>query len=444
MWQNLSGKHELYEFVIKSYRKGEMVINTKQFFQFALICSVFVFGVGVINYSYASTQQQIQHNHIVSNNQSNDLSSLHVLLNPDTGPVDDSKVPCVAFMVGREILPVAEPNYCLSSLSHLTNSNGEIEMLVGKKVQLRAFAQLDENQGDKAWETSNANVVTVDENGLVTAVGAGTATVIFHSGGFSFSVKFIVNDLSLQGISFAKESLSMEIGETQSMRVLYFPINTIGDKRVDWLSENPAVAKVSNGMVVAVAPGKTNIVAKVGAYTATCPVTVSKKLNKIYLSCIESNLDKDSTIQLKVFYSPEDTTEDKTVVWSSSDESVATVNKSGKVTTIAPGTATISAKVGSHCATCTINVNMLKLSSSSIEMTEGDYYDLTIKNNIESKSIIWTSNDNSIAVVDDSGRVSAVQAGETSISAQIDDKLFVCKVVVKAASINTDNDSAEE
>ena len=113
MWQNLSGKHELYEFVIKSYRKGEMVINTKQFFQFALICSVFVFGVGVINYSYVSTQQQIQHNHIVSNNQSNDLSSLHVLLNPDTGPVDDSKVPCVAFMVGREILPVTEPNYCL-------------------------------------------------------------------------------------------------------------------------------------------------------------------------------------------------------------------------------------------------------------------------------------------------------------------------------------------
>lgn len=139
----------------------------------------------------------------------------------------------------------------------------------------------------------------------------------------------------------------------------YDPADTTDNKAVTWESSDKSVATVdANGKVTALKDGSATITAKVGKLTATCALTVQeKKLTGISLDKTALELSKgQSSEALKVIYTPADTTDDKTVTWSSADEKIATV-KNGVVTAKATGTTKITATVGTHKAECTVTVN---------------------------------------------------------------------------------------
>ena len=109
--------------------------------------------------------------------------------------------------------------------------------------------------------------------------------------------------------------------------------------------------------MTAVAEGTATITAKAGEKTATCTVTVKKKVisvTSITLSKTALTLTEGDTETLTATVKPDNAT-DKSVTWSSSNPSVATVDN-GKVTAVAEGTATITAKAGEKTATCTVRV----------------------------------------------------------------------------------------
>ena len=145
--------------------------------------------------------------------------------------------------------------------------------------------------------------------------------------------------------------------------VSYDPINTTDDKTITWTSDNEEVATISGGTVSALKEGTATITATVGSCTAQCVVTVEKEntepvkkpLTAISLDKATMNLKQGSTDTLTVAYTPGDTTDDKTVTWTSDNEEVATVS-GGTVSALKEGTATITATVGSCTAQCVVTV----------------------------------------------------------------------------------------
>ena len=139
---------------------------------------------------------------------------------------------------------------------------------------------------------------------------------------------------------------------------------------------------------------------------------------------------------------------DKTVAWTSSDETIATVDENGKVTAIAKGKATITAEPKGQnphfkiaAPTCEVYVDPVAVTSvalnkTSLELTEGETFTLeaTIApTDAANKDVTWESNKATVASVDQNGKVTALAEGEATITVTTKDgkKTATCTVKVK-------------
>lgn len=117
------------------------------------------------------------------------------------------------------------------------------------------------------------------------------------------------------------------------------------------------------------------------------------------------------------------------VTWSSSDKTVATVGKTGKVTAKKKGTATITAKNGGKKYTCKITVETPKLNKTNLTIAKGEAYRLKLSGTTQ--TVKWSSSDRAVAKVGSAtGKVSGVKAGECTITARIGKKKYSCHVEV--------------
>ena len=165
-----------------------------------------------------------------------------------------------------------------------------------------------------------------------------------------------IKNVPVSGVSVSPASLSLVVGDTANLTAKVSPSDATS-QTVTWSSSNQSVASVSNGTVTALQEGKTTITATAGGKSATCEVTVSAKVIPVTGISFEQasvSIPMGETANLIATVSPSDAT-DATVTWSSSDPSVATVDK-GKVSAIKEGTATITATVGDKSATCEVTV----------------------------------------------------------------------------------------
>ena len=205
------------------------------------------------------------------------------------------------------------------------------------------------------------------------------------------------------------------------------------DNSLDYLPANQSYLKVPAGTA------ETLTVMTEEEYQASALAT-GIALNKTSLSLRETE-----TAQLTATVTPEDA-EDRSVTWSSSDNSIATVNAEGVVTAIKEGTATITATTndGSNLkATCTVKVSIMPVASITLNITEktleeGETVNLTasvLPANASNKSLAWTSSDENVATVDANGLVTAVKEGTATITAKANDGSNVsvkCTIKVKA------------
>ena len=278
------------------------------------------------------------------------------------------------------------------------------------------------------WKSSNKDVVTVDSKGKVEAVGVGNATITATAAGKSDSVKITVNN-PLKKITVDPATLTLKKGTSKTLSVKYDPADTTDNKAVTWESSDKSVATVdANGKVTALKDGSATITAKVGKLTATCALTVQeKKLTGISLDKTALELSKgQSSEALKVIYTPADTTDDKTVTWSSADEKIATV-KNGVVTAKATGTTKITATVGTHKAECTVTVNAkltgIKVTPDKVTVEKGQKANLNVTylpaDTTDEKAVTWKSENESVATVDENGVVTAVAGGKTKVIAKV-------------------------
>ena len=139
---------------------------------------------------------------------------------------------------------------------------------------------------------------------------------------------------------------------------------------------------------------------------------------------------------------------DRVVSWSSSDRSVVTVDKTGTVQGLKPGTATVTATAEGKSGTCAVtvkakavNVTEVTLDKTDLTLTEGETETLTATvkpDNADNRKVTWSSDKTDVATVDGAGRVTAVKAGEAVVTVTTEDggKTATCKVTVKAKAVN--------
>lgn len=170
----------------------------------------------------------------------------------------------------------------------------------------------------------------------------------------------------------------------------------------------------------------------------------------ITLNATSQELNAGQTFQLSATVAPSNAT-NKSVKWSSSKSSVATVSSTGLVTAVAAGSATITceAQDGSGVkATCNITVKAatvavtgITLNATSKELTTGQTFQLSATvapSNATNKNVTWNSNKTSVATVSSNGLVTAVAAGSATITCEAQDGSGVkatCSIIVKAQPI---------
>ena len=200
------------------------------------------------------------------------------------------------------------------------------------------------------WSSDNPSVASVSSSGELTAVGIGTATISAKtSRGTTTKFKVKVNEVFAEKIVIENKLESIFVGDSQSVNVTFIPENTT-DKTIVWTSDNDDVAIVStDGLLTGISEGKAIITATHGELLIDSfevevkPVLADRiniKINDV--NSKEYSLKKGEKIQLKAEVLPDNTTE-KTVKWSVSDESVATIDENGLLTGIETGTVTVTA-----------------------------------------------------------------------------------------------------
>ncbi len=320
-------------------------------------------------------------------------------------------------------------------VSSVSLNTSTIEMVEGETFSLVATVLPKDAEYDGViWASSNASVANVN-SGAVSAVKEGTATITASAGGKSAtcSVKVSSKIVAVTSITLDKTSLSMQVGETETITAIVSPDNAT-DKTVEWGSSDVAVATVADGIITAKKSGEATITAKSGSCIAECKVTITVSAESVTLDKTSLSLAIGESATLTATVKPDDAT-DKTVAWSSSDESVAKVDN-GKVTAVKSGKATVTAKCGVKTAECavtvTVPVSSITLDKTTLSLVIGESFTLTATvkpDDATDKTVTWSSSDESVAKVDN-GKVTAVKSGKATVTAKCGVKTAECAVTV--------------
>ena len=211
-----------------------------------------------------------------------------------------------------------------------------------------------------SYTSSDPNVLTVDENGNITAVGIGTAEVAMSSkdGKITTSkvVEVVVTPVSLDMVD--RITLTKEKNSKAKLEAVVQPEDAT-HVEIEFTSSNEDVATVnSDGEINAIDVGEATITASIKEtdLTAECVVTVVPDIESIELSDTSLKLKKDGTAQLTATANPDGASIDG-IAFASDAPDVATVDEEGNVTAIADGKATITASVGDVSAECVVTVD---------------------------------------------------------------------------------------
>ena len=237
-------------------------------------------------------------------------------------------------------------------------------------------------------------------------------------------------------VALSEQTLDLTAGKTATVTATVTKDDDVTIESEEWTSSNPEVATVDNGVITAVAPGEAVIwFTAVDGYglphTEQCEVTVSAAptlVESITLDLTSVEAVEGDEFQLTATVTPDNAT-DKTVAWSSSDETVATVSAEGLVKVLKEGSCviTVTTTDGSDLkAECSVTVKPLvilvesiTLDLTSVEAVEGDEFQLTATvtpDNATDKTVAWSSSDETVATVSAEGLVKVLKEGSCVIT----------------------------
>ncbi len=335
------------------------------------------------------------------------------------------------------VIKKSEPKPEVSKISF---KNSQEEVTVGDKLQLGVtYEPTNAVLGTMTWTSTDSNIATVSATGLVTPKKAGTVTITAKTNnGKTANIKVVVKEKvvlppEVSKISFKNSQEEVTVGDTLQLGVTYEPTNAVLGT-VTWTSEDSNIASVSTtGLVQGKKAGIATITAKTNnGKTANIKVLVKEKevlppeVSKISFKNSQEEVTIGNTLQLGVTYEPTNAVLG-TVTWTSTDSNIATVSNLGVITPKKAGTVTITTKTSNGKTASvkvrvydkTIEVNSISLNKTSANMYVGDTLQLssTISpSNATDKGVVWSSSNERVVKVDNSGKVIAIGKGSAVIS----------------------------
>lgn len=330
------------------------------------------------------------------------------------------------------------------------------------KGTLQLEAVVSDTTDAITWSSSNTSIATVVD-GLVTGVKAGTCTITV-SQKVNGVVKKATCDITVQqsvsSITLTPSTITLPIGSFATLHAQTTPSNLSG-VTLKWTSSDESVVKivessaltvtiqgVSGGHAVICAINQDNVV------VGYCHVSVQQSVTSIVLSETSAILNlTDKNLQLRATCYP-DNALNKTVIWSSTDTSKATVDANGLVTLLKPGTVTIiatSADSPAIVAYCNLTIQIPVVSIALDETTKTMYVGqserltyVILPTNASNNAVTWTSTNSSVVTVDATGKVTAKGVGTAVVILRTSDGGFsvYCTITVKLVATTIKLDAA--
>ncbi|MBK8248727.1 MAG: Ig-like domain-containing protein [Gemmatimonadetes bacterium] len=310
------------------------------------------------------------------------------------------------------------------------------------------------------WLTGAPSVATVSQTGLVTGVASGSALVFAASEGQSGSAAVTVATVAVASVTLTPNTGIIQQGQALQLTATARDAsnNVLSGRPIIWTSSDETRATVSSlGRVVAITPGSVTITATIdgvagsGSYSITqVPVATMTLTPATQTIAISQPL----TLSAALFsatgapLSPVG----RTITWTTSASSVATVTNSGVVTGVSAGTAVITATSEGVIATATITVSPVAVASvtlapNNVSLNQGATQSITAtardasNNVLTGRPVTWTSSNPSVATVNSTtsatNTITAVAAGSVTISAVVGGVTGVATVSVSQVPIAT-------
>ncbi|HEX6048310.1 MAG TPA: Ig-like domain-containing protein [Gemmatimonadaceae bacterium] len=322
-------------------------------------------------------------------------------------------------------------------------------VIAGQTTTLQART-LDANGGELtgravSWSSDNPGVANVSQSGVVTGVAPGTATITATSEGKSGTAAITVDPAPpapVATVTVSPETVNLTTGGTRQISVTLRDAqgNELSGRTVTWQTGNAAVATVSDGgLITAAGPGTTTVTATSEGKIGTVTVNVAAPVvGSVTVNPPAATLTVAQTVTLTATVRDEGgaTVSGASVSWSSDKPLTAAVSQSGVVTGLLPGTATITASSGGKTGTATITVQLIAVGSVSVTPGTLNLRDrqgertgqltATVRdvqgNVLTDREVAWASSNTRVAVVNQTGLVTAQDRGDATITATSEGK----------------------
>ncbi len=268
-------------------------------------------------------------------------------------------------------------------------------------------------------------------SGTYLSNGIGNQTTEFSEEKDKDSGGLAIRQTGFEVIILSSYKKTMKIGDTSIIVAV-----SSGGTEISWKSSSSKIASVDPyGVITARKSGTCQIIAKTRGAEAKCTVVVEP--TRITLNTKTASIENGATFQMRAT-----TSNNSSVTWKSSKQSVAIISDSGLIQALKPGTSVITATADGAKETCMLTVMKpsIKLSADAINLYRNQVALLkaTVSSNRE---VTWTSSRPSVATVNEYGQVTAVKHGEARIKATLDGVSRYCVVTVKPPEIRLDKTS---
>lgn len=273
------------------------------------------------------------------------------------------------------------------------------------------------------WKSKDPKIATV-ENGVIQGLKPGTATISAKVGDDTLECKVKVKRKTFK---ISHKEATFYVGDEGQLGIE----NAYPD--IKWETSNAAVATVANGHIWTMSPGKATLKATSNGQTVKCVVTVKKRVPRLDQTKVTLLTDQKVVLNILDKANPEDV-----VQWSSNKKKIASVNEFGEVTGLKKGKAVITAKIGKkkYKATVTVKKRQIKINPAKTTIEKNQHIFLQLLNKKDEDQAVWTTSNDKVVIVAQSGEIAGVKPGKATITAQVGKQKAKAEITVKAKPLS--------